>query len=130
MAKCQLSSNPKLAFEQFMKHVPPCTGGGDQFCPCGMASVQFNVRQELDEIERLSAERGAQDAELERRQAKIMRLRAALQRIAFGGNPKISDAEFAVLAVTLAREALRGADTSGEAPCPQIRLGDEPGERL
>lgn len=34
-------------FEKYMRHINGCTGVGDQFCKCGMASVMFNLGELL-----------------------------------------------------------------------------------
>jgi hypothetical protein len=39
------------SFRRYMSHINGCTGGGDQACACGMASVRFNLEQLLDTCE-------------------------------------------------------------------------------
>lgn len=36
-------------FEKYLRHISPCTGGGDQSCGCGMAQTRENIRDLLDE---------------------------------------------------------------------------------
>lgn len=36
-------------FRKYMQHIDGCTGGGDHFCKCGMASVAMNVEDCISE---------------------------------------------------------------------------------
>ena len=38
-------------FERYLRHIAPCTGGGDQCCECGMAQTRENLIDLLDELE-------------------------------------------------------------------------------
>ncbi len=39
-------------FEKYLRHIPPCTGGGDQSCQCHMAQTRENLIDLLDELEK------------------------------------------------------------------------------
>jgi hypothetical protein len=36
---------------KYLTHINGCKGSGDQSCPCGMASVRYNLEQLLDACE-------------------------------------------------------------------------------
>jgi hypothetical protein len=54
-------------FRKYMTHINGCKGGGDQFCPCGMSSVRFNLEQLLDEFELVGEIDGAIGGDYERK---------------------------------------------------------------
>jgi hypothetical protein len=38
-------------YRKYLTHINGCKGSGDQSCPCGMATVRWNLEQLLDAVE-------------------------------------------------------------------------------